>query len=298
MRSKILVFVAFLLILVGCNQPEEQASKFMIINNLETETSQLFTFDDSLNEFIFKKEFDSYFSQVVKYSNNSIVALDKNNKLVTYNLKDNSREELLDISEVIDMGSHYISRHRLSPTDRELFFEKISKEFNGIYKVSSYNLDTQEEIQWTHDDSYSYFSPNGADKGVYVLRNKSGTYKESPKDLYFIECPTFTPTKVNSEELDAYSLLDIDFENQKAYLVTEQSGGMTDLVVVSLDTGLSTKIIENESISSVSSKDGIFISTEGFNKYSLRSLESLEEILFMEFEKDISVKFISFPYHK
>lgn len=285
MQKKVISIIV-LLLLVGCSITNNNANHFLIVNNSKTITTELYSTEGTKNKYILTKELNGYYWDYMDVSYESFISVDEN-KLLNYNIEDHSKEVLVDLNKVLKMeyDGGFLDFY-LTDDHKELFFEKVTHdEAHGIFQVSSYRFDTGKEVEWTNDKLYSFFDPFKVKNGIYVLRNKEGTYKEAPKDLYLIECPGCTPIKVNNKEMNAYRLLDIDEAKKLAYIVVEESGGIKELVTVSLDKGDAKKILIGQGIVTVSVKQGILISQDNDGSYSIRNLDTLEELHRIKLDK-------------
>lgn len=280
---KVCFVLCFILGLVGC----KQAETYLIVNNYLTETSYLYTYEPSIKKFAKDKPLDVYFSEVVRATDDSVIAVvDK--KLVNYQLKDHTQEELANLVNYYDTNT-YLSKFYLSPDGQFLFFEKavlVDGYEHARYQIYSYNLETEELVQWTNDDDYSFFSPVSTESGLFVLRNQEGYYKDAPKDLYFLECPVCTPTLVNADEISAYRIF--NHYNQMVYLKAEQSGGISVMATVSSETGAVEKI-DIEDVHAFSAEPGVLLIHEGNNRYLGKNYETGETVLEVELEKGLSI---------
>ncbi|MBE4909821.1 hypothetical protein IMZ08_17440 [Bacillus luteolus] len=271
--------IVTLFLLVGCSLSTNQSNQFMIVNNSNTLKTELYTVGGSRDEYRLINELNGYYLDYMNVSKESFTTIDEN-KLISYNFKNDSKVVLVDLNKVTEIGSDGgLLDFYLTDDQKQLFFEKVTHgEVHGLFQISSYHLDTGKEVLWTNDNLYSFFDPIKVKNGIYVLRNKEGTYKEAAKDLYLIECPGCPPIKINKEEMNVSGLLDIDEEKSLAYIVVEGSGGLTDLVKVSLDTGVEKKILKDQGIVSVSVEQAIIISRDNDGTYLIRNLYTLEEL--------------------
>ncbi len=283
-----------LFLLVGCSLSMNQSNQFMIVNNSNTLKTELYTLEGSRDGYRLINELNGYYLDYMNVSKESFKTIDEN-KLISYNYKNESKKVLADLNKVTEIGfDGGLLDFYLTDDQKQLFFEKVTHgEVHGIFQISSYHLDTGKEVIWTNDNLYSFFDPIKVKNGIYVLRNKEGTYKDAAKDLYLIECPGCPPIKINKEEMNVSGLLDIDEEKRLAYIVVEVSGGLTDLVKVSLDTGVAKKILKDQRVVSVSVEQAILISKDNEGAYSIKNLDTLEELYRIKLEKFESLVYFS-----